>query len=404
LNTTVNLSSNVDELAAIDSSKEARVYTDVLFVNPNGSNGDGKSWDNAINNLYDALQLCSTNDHDMTLLLLSTDNNSGFDINISGDPLVSANVEIRGVGMNATKIVNNHSGATSILKFTKIGNLSNIAIICGTGSDGIIYTGSGVKGSTIESCYIDSSNMVVGRCGLKLESGCSHVLINDLRIFGNSSNSTGISIQGATSVYMGKIDVLKCKTGIHGFDSNNNYIFFYEKCMVKECNIGVKIDDGDKTCFESVCFYGNTSNVNLSGGNVVHFDQNGINWSDYYYKIIPNNVSSGITIQAGSNNGEDGEWTNLITGSDTLNPFKVSGVYVDNPSDANTLYGLKLAFGDSNTEFCQTFFHGAGGRRTLVVDNVNSPVFTGGTLISAKLQSANGGSDSCKIWLQYITI
>ena len=96
-----------------------RAVSATLHVSPNGTGADGLSWRTAFTTIPDALDACSTDDEDCTLILISPHGAGYYDIDTTGDPTWSANVILKGTHRNWAKIKNDHETSTSILKLVQ---------------------------------------------------------------------------------------------------------------------------------------------------------------------------------------------------------------------------------------------------------------------------------------------
>ena len=107
-----------------------RAVTAVLCVSPNGSGTDGASWTTAYQTIQAALNAASTDANECTLILvgINTGPTNFYDIDTTGDPTWTGNYIIMGTHRTWAKIKNNHTSATSVMKFTGYTSLIDLNI------------------------------------------------------------------------------------------------------------------------------------------------------------------------------------------------------------------------------------------------------------------------------------
>jgi len=90
-------------------SGSGRAFTATLYVSADGSNTTGYTWNNAYQTLPAALDAASASGNAYTQIKLAPIA-TYYNMDITGDPTWSANVEIVGTHRNFAKIKNDHAG------------------------------------------------------------------------------------------------------------------------------------------------------------------------------------------------------------------------------------------------------------------------------------------------------
>lgn len=363
-----------------------RPITKTLYVSPIGNNSDGSNWDNAYNELSTALDACSTNVNESTLILLGI-NDTFYDINRPGDPTWSANVEIVGPHRRWVSIRNTNAQATSILKFTGKASIQNCAIAQLDNIDGIIITGQGFR---IRQCGFNSStcNVPVTSINITNTNDVTGGILDDVKIIGNKTYTTGLKINNVITNDFKNLAINDCLLGleIDGIESFNNT---FENLNITTCEKGIKISNGSQEIFEDVTFENNTINVDdIIDSNI---------WNKIYGAfptiLYPENLI-GIEIPCGNN--EYGVNTELIPTNAISKPFKIISYYIEPSTDNNII--LKLSADDGLTYFKKGITSSKKNKATGGTPGLEY-IFNAGTKIIGNAQT-NISGQTATIWLE----
>ena len=157
--------SYLNHLPEIGTSIIGRAVTATLYVSPNGTNTNGKTWASAYTTIQAALDAASTDGDDCTLIMISP-HDTNYDIYTTGDPTWSANVILQGVFRNWSKVKNTHGSATSIFKLTGKAAVIDLNINLGTSNNGIILTQGG---SRIKRCQFVGKDLTSAKTCIWLD-------------------------------------------------------------------------------------------------------------------------------------------------------------------------------------------------------------------------------------------
>jgi hypothetical protein len=370
-------------------------FTEIFFVDSDGDDDGGESWEHAFTTIQNAITEASSELHDITLLVLAPEI---FDINTGGTYTVSKNIGIIGLTRQSTTIINSHVSATCVMKFTGLVYLSYLQFDIGSSSkDGIVL--DGVVGSELNYLYVECANANGAQDGIEFND-CEFIDVTGVRIHGNVAYTTAIYITGDS--YLLRFNDCALHTSLIGVkgDVDVRSLYFLE-LITHICSLGIDInDDAQNVYFVRATFLSNDDNIDNSH-NVLFMDPI---LTHTEYQVLPNGTSDGISIVGGVASDTYGSWTEIIFSVNISEHFIVAGVYVSNPSATADMYGIQLSYGNSNTVITTAFFDAGDKFGTPVVSGIESGVLPANTNVSARIQTSSGGSDTVDAWIQYIVI
>ncbi len=369
-----------------------RAVTRTIRVSPDGDNTDGSSWAKAINSLSDALDLCSTDVTQATLILVGPQTgNVHYDINRAGDPSWSCNVIIQGTHRTWAKIMNDHPGATSIMNFTGYTSLNNLNFNLGTGNNGV----SIAKGAfRLGHVQFIGEDLASAKTALTLGNGtvtCKHGKAHDVEWLGDG----GTHMKGLllNKVEKSRFEVLRfheCQTAIQIIhaDSDSN---IWEDIDIGHNTLGLDIDAGNTQHFLGIDLHDNTTNVDDEVGDHIWEDIRG----EFPIAIEPADLT-GTAVNTHVNANTWGADTQLRAAAASTVPFRIVGVSVE-PSAAGW-FSVRFS-ADSGATFYDEVLFDATKREGQAAPPGTEFIFNAGTRISASAQS-DTGNDTVQVWLE----
>lgn len=369
-----------------------RPVTEVLYVSPDGSNLDGKSWETAYTTIQAALDVASTDANDLTLILLAPRSDGTFyDINTTGNPSWSCNVEIKGSHRLWCPIKNTHATATSVFKFTGYASLSDLAIYITDEVDGVIFTNNafrmrhvginatGLTGAA-DCVYIDGSGGITGLG-----------IIEDLEIRGHVTHATGIHINQSTYNYFGDIRMHEMLKGvfIEDTDSDNNYF----------CKVGIggsatafDIDGGNEQHFIEIYLHENTTNFDDSVGDHQYENIN----AEIPVTVYPTDMT-GVAVATGAGAAA---WSaapvEVVPAASRTKPFRIVGYLFETLT--TEMYQIRFS-ADGGTNWFTVIQMFASKQAGTAIGQSSDYVFNKGTQIVASSRDRSGG-DSVNVWVE----
>jgi len=360
-------------------------YTEILHVHADGDNSDGKTWDSAFQNPADALDQCSTDVNDLTLILVAPKTgNVHYDINRAGDPTWSANVEIVGTHRTWAKIKNDHASATSVMNFSGYASLIDLNINLGTSNNGVIFTKGAFRARRIQFVGEDLTS---AKTALYLDgtSTIKHGIIEDCHFKGHPSYMKGMLFDNCSHTELKDLHLHECLTGIQiTNDSDDNH---FDHIDIGHCGLGLDIDAGSSQHFSNILFHSNTRNVDDEVGD---HTWNNIQGS-FPISITPDDLN-GISVPTHANANTYGTATTLVSGID--NPFSIVSLNLD--TSTSEWYMMKLS--DGTTYFDYILFD-SNRKEASDAPSGTAFIFNKGTTITAELKNETGG-DTCNVWVK----
>jgi len=364
-----------------------RPITATLYVSPDGDNSDGSSWAKAYTTINSALDAASTDANDLTAILLAP---ATYNINTTGDPTWSANVEILGSHRRWAILNNMHASATSILKLTGQASVTNLAFGQTGAVNGIILTNSAFR---IRKCGFNSSACTSAVKGIHLDGSAATLiggLIEDVRIIGHTTYTTGFYVNNVQYSDFKSIDSHGCLVGIdilHASTLNN----FFTDSDLGGCATGIKIQASVMSMhFYNINFHENTANVDDNSSE--HHHWNNIN-SELPTILAPTDLT-GTEISCG--NDEWGSDTEIRSAASATKPFKVVGYRLAPSNDETTM--IRFSADSGTTFFTQDVFASKKDKAT-AGGAASDFIFNVGTRISASVYSPDTGR-TINVWLE----
>ena len=402
------LSTNITALGVVTGDILTSVtnefeYDGTYFVSNAGDNSDGLSWATAFTAIASALDLVEANYNagEKYLILLGI---GTFDVNVTGNPTYASNIHIKGSGFGKTIIVNNHVGATSILRFTGHSGLEELMVYTGaTGSkSGVIVSNTGISayGFVMKNVWIIGYSADGAMDCLLIEGGAGMGYYENVHIIGDITNSVGIHMDNSDENTLEHIIVFDCCIGIyleHTNDDDNHYHDVY----LDGNAVGIQIDLGDGNCFNLVHFGNNVVNV-IDNGNATKLCN--ICLVSEVTLLMPETASAGTTVVSKNIADTYGDnYSQIDDGSGFTKPFKIIGAFLGNPSDNTATYIVKIATGEALAEDdIGRMIHQSDKFTTGLPIAIQSGVIPAGTRVSANCQTENAVADDIEIWLLYV--
>ena len=376
--------------------QEGRSITAVLFVHPDGDGSDGLSWDTAYTTIQDALDACSTDANDLTLIKIAPQTGAtNYDIDTTGDPTWSCNVILAGSHRTWVKIKNTHESATSIMKFTGLVSLWNLNFNLGSGSvDGVKIEGPAWR---VRHCQFVGEDLTGAAVALTLGNGTTtrkNGIVDEVFMVGHPIHMTGIYLNKCSENYFKNIHIHDCGNGvqiIHA-DSDSNY---FDHIDIGDCLVGLNLDAGNGQEFDVVHFHGNATNIDDEVGD--HFWNNLI--GEFPISLEPDNFN-GVTVATHANPDTWGGDTEVRATATSLVPFKIVGIVTE--ADASEKFRLRLSDDNGTSFFKDLQFEGENNvtkRQSFSFTTQTDFVFNAGTRISASAKSESGGANVL-VWIQ----
>ena len=366
-----------------------RPATTTLYVSQNGDNTDGSSWSHAYNTLNAALDAASTDAQDDTAILLAP---GTYDINVTGDPTWSANVEIHGAHRRWSTITNSHASATSILKLTGKASLEDLSFPQTGACNGVIMTASAFR---IRRCGFNSSACTGAVKSIHIDGTAGTLVggrIEDVRVVGHVSYTTGLYLDTVSFSDFDVIDTHFCLNGIQivNVASDNN---FFNNIDLGGCAIGLNLDAGNSQHFTDVNFHENTLNVDDEVGDHHWHNIHG----QFPITTEPDNFT-GVAVDTGD--GVD-TWTTVPVevraAATATKPFIIVGINFD--AGTNEKYRFRLSADNGSTWFDDFQIEDARNT-TLAFSSGTEFIFNAGTAITAQSKSESEGIDGLDVWLK----
>ncbi len=395
-NTFIDRPIEIDSLAGIDG------FTEIIYVSPAGDDSNGKSWAGAINNLWDAIQLASTSANHMTLILCAP---AEYDVNITGDPDINRNVTIRGIGGTqgvGVAIKNDHASATSVLKFTKVGGLFNLAIDLGTSNNGILWSGSDCVQGRMENLDIVMAALTSQKVGVTYEN-CAFHSAKQVYYIGNPTYAVGLKFDNIQYYIDFDCLYLDCLLGITSTHASDDYMVF-SLAFIHGCATGISLTAACNDFFlHEPHFSKNTTNFTaVAAADYTMFQEQ---LDREVIKMYPADSSAVVNItNDGAAAGVYGAYVEVVAASAITKPFKIIGIAVMGTSDGNAMYFVDLAWGASDIIIATLPIRGSVGVSTAQSPAIESGIIPEDSRVRARISTSNGGADNIDIFLQYVEI
>jgi len=357
-----------------------RANTATLYVSPDGTGADGLSWRTAYTTLNLALDACSTDANDLTLILVAP---GTYDINEPGQPTWTQNVVIQGSHRLFVNITNTNATASCVLRLEGYAVVQDVTITHIAGDNGLLLMEDGARATR---CYFDGTALTGAAVSLWIDGTCARVI--DCDFIGNVTHTVAINVLGDCCLYE-KISIHDCATGIwvHNAAADRN-IFSYVD--IGECVLAVDIDSGNEQFFHEINFHHNTRNVDDEVQDHVWVNIHG----QFPIYILPDDFN-GVTVNTGAANVYGGD-TQLIAAAAIDNPFRVVGTHFE-PS-ANEWYKVRFTNTAAAPYYDEIQFDGTK-REGSAAPSGTEFIFNADTRISCSAKSESGGNNT-KVWIE----
>lgn len=383
------------------SEEEAAIegYVNILFVDSNGSNTDGSSWQSAYTSISAAMTAAAA----LTGLTAIYIGLGTYDMNVTGAPTYTNDMALLGSGKHLTVIKNDHASATAVMKLQGQCIIKHLTLDGGTGEDCLIVDGTSANGSHFEDIYFEGDSHAAAADCVQLSGGVKYLEFHDCRMHGDSTNTTCIITNNSLDNFFMNCHIHSGLIGAslsNGADHGN----VFDHCVFRANATGVSIASGaDNNAFINQCtFLSNTADVSDQG--------TGTYWSkdtmvDEVIQILP---ATNAAVQV-AGHASAGTWTASYTQIDdgtgfTANkPFKIISVSMHDFSDTNAMYGIDIGTGAGAAEvtYAQFATHGTSSRADANVQ-FDGEWIAPQTRISARVQSESGGGDTVKLILEFV--
>jgi len=274
------------------------------------------------------------------------------------------------------------------MKFTGKASMANLSINQTDCIRGVIFTNNGFR---IKNCEFNSEDCGIAVTAIKIDGTNNDItggIIEDIKIIGNSSYTTGLEIINCTINDFSHIHIHDCLEGIKisGTNSQNN---IFDILDIGASATGIKIVEGSAEHFYNVTFHGNTLNINDIVDTNIWINLNG----EFETTIYPINLT-GISVPCG--NGTWGADTEIRSSATATKPFKVLGYSLEPSDEESTL--IRFSADSGVTFFAQDVFaskkdKASGG------GNTTDFIFNAGDRISASVWSPTTGR-TVNVWLE----
>ncbi len=389
----IEVSAEGAELPAIQDLS-MRGHTNALFVSPDGDNSNGLTLATAYHTLQTACEVATNNSHNWLILIAPA-----HYVETDPTPTYSGNITLFAVDPHSV-IVTNTVCATHVLKFTGLIYIKNICVTCTGSQDGIILD-TDEHGGLFDTVHIDGTAVTGAQAGIYLTGGGTFITIRNCLIEGNVLYTHGIDVHNWGKSEIWNVRIGKCINGIH--ITAGSAWFLHGPINFNFNTVAIEIDAGVvSTRIMDVYYNLNTTNLTDNGTSTVivrglqHLDNE-------VTRIFPTTTNTGVSVTTGAANVW-GSFAEIGDGSSFTSPFKITSIFIANPSDSNDEYFIELAKGGAGSEvrLAQTGFTG-GTARTNVGATLKTGWIPAGTRIAAKGMSTSG-NDTFDVWFEYVSL
>jgi len=373
-----------------------RAVTAVLCVSPNGSGTDGASWTTAYQTIQAALNAASTDANECTLILvgINTGPTNFYDIDTTGDPTWTGNYIIMGTHRTWAKIKNNHTSATSVMKFTGYTSLIDLNINLGASNNGVIITKGAFRLSRVQ---LVGEDLTSAKTALHIDGATTlkHGKVTGLDFLGEGKTQmTAMKLDNVARSRFCEIRIHDCKTGIHITEAGSDSNVFCDS-DIGDCGTGIDIDAGNVQHFKAIVFHGNDTNVDDEVGDHVLEDMYG----HFPITIEPDDFT-GVTLNA-SATGDTWTKEKLIrTATAATKPFRVVAVHSE--ADATEKFRMRFSTDAGLTHYDDIQVEGdtnAIKREGSAFPSGTEFIFNKSTRITGSCKSESGGNGAV-VWLE----
>ena len=374
---------------AIGIASSGRAFTAVLFVSPDGNGLDGSTWLRAYTTIQDALDACSTDVNDCTLIYVGP-TSTWYDIGTTGDPTWSCNVEIRGTHRIWAPIKNVAAGATSILNFSGKAAIQDLAIFQIGTINGVCFTGNGWR---VRKCGFNSEGLTAAATSLDFDGSVAQIsggIMNNVQFQANKLYTKCLHLENSKVNEIGYLNIHKAKTGIHIEGTSDDNIIW--ETDIGGCALGVDIDSGDGQHFNDINFHSNDRNIDDEVGNHTYNNIKGATPIEIY----PDNFT-GVNVPSAAGADTWGALTTVVAADAIDNPFRlVTGIF--NPT-VSQWTRIKIT-SDAGSSYTNEYMFDANRRAGNAAASGTDFIYNAGTKVEATTKVVGAGPDNLAVWFK----
>jgi hypothetical protein len=384
--------SHLRQLNEIGTS-QGRAFTRTMYVWEDGTGQNGNTWTTAYKTIPSVLNACSTDGSDITLVYISTPEIE-YDMDTTGDPTWSANVELRGSYRNFTKIVNNHAGATSILKLMGKSAVRDLNFNLGTSNNGLTMTHGGAR---VNLCQFVGEDLTSAAIALEINNGTTikHIKSIDNDFLGDGTYMTALKLDNVAFSHFERFRVHECDVGVCIVDVSSDSNLFH-KMDIGDCNVGFDIYAGNEQHLDQCIFHHNTVDISDDVGDHTFAGLVGA----FGNIILPDNFV-GVDLDASTDGGNVwGENVEILSAASRTTPFSVLGVVVE--ADATEQFRVRLSADGGVTHFMDIPVRGTANtpqRAAVPLPSGTDRIFNQNIQISGSCKSETG-SNTATVWIE----
>jgi hypothetical protein len=375
---------------------ESVMYTDIIYVDPSVSDGDGETWETAFDEIMEAEEEAGDGVNDLTLIVLSA---GVHDVNYN-NPSTIKNIAMicagdQGVGISV--IINSNPNTDYIFKFKGKTILCHLTFEIGVSDhDGIILEGEGVAGSILNEVNIGGFSSTGTNIAIFLKDISSVRLVN-VRIVGSYIYTTGISVEGVRSFLLEDSLITYCAVGFIG--DATSVIYGIANTVFNTCAVGVNIsDDSISSTMVNIEFRRCAIQIMNSEGTVII----GIQSDKEYINTYPTTPLNNNTLTSGSSPNEFGAWTLLIPNNTYTRHFQIVGGFVNNAS-VDTVYMIQASYTINSVRVnTSTILVSGTNEFAIITGSIESPILPKSASIELRISTAEGTSDTIQIWMYIV--
>lgn len=379
-----------DRVREIGTSIVGRAVTETLYVSPNGSGGNGRTWASAYTTIQAALDAASVDPDDATLIAISP-HDTFYNIDTAGDPTWAANVILMGTHRTWAKVQNTNVGATSIMRLTGKASTINLNYNLGAGSvNGLIMTHGGFR---VLRCQFVGEDLGGAATALHLDGATAkHGRVAGCDFKGHVARMTGILVDNIASSIFQDLRIHESLTGIQivHADSDGNY---FDNVDIGNCGTGLDLDAGNCQHFNDILLHGNT--VNVADATIGDHYWSNIR-GEFPMSVHPDNFV-GVTLTADIAADVWGADTEIRSAAAATKPFRIVAVYMD--PDVAQWYRIRFTTA-GGAPYYDDIMVNAAKREGVAAPSGTEYIFNKGTRISASTKAATGGNDTVQVWIE----
>lgn len=377
-----------------------RAITATLYVSPNGDNSDGLSWTKAYTTIQAALDAASTDANECTLILIGINTGANhYDIDTTGDPAWAGNYVLQGTHRTWQKIMNDHDGATSVMKFTGYVSLRDLNINLGTGNNGVIITKGAFR---VRNCQFVGEDLEGTATALHIDGATTikHGIVDNVHTLGHATYMTGLKLDNCSRSLFERMVSHSCLKGIHIDDgddatheSNHNIFHFVD---IGDCDhasgLAIDIDKGDEQHFDTIKFHHNTRNVDDEVG-----DHTWVNIHGHFPIYMYPDDFTGITVASAAGDGAWGSLTDIVAANAIDNPFRIVGTHF---APAVTQKSRVRFTAVNGAPYYDDIFFAGDKREGTAAPSGTEFIFNTDTRIEAMAKVDGTGPDNIQVWVE----